>query len=173
MAHLLKNLVGIIDRTLWSVKKSLNRRVPMLEVGSQAPDFNSLDHNGNQLGLKDFAGSKVVLWFYPKADTPGCTMEGQGFRDHFKKFQEKGVVILGVSLDTSEENKAFAQKYSFPYPLLCDTSREIATAYHAVKGKEDNYASRVTYVIDENGKIAEAIEQVDTRNHASELCSRL
>ncbi|MBI4388919.1 MAG: peroxiredoxin [Nitrospinae bacterium] len=145
----------------------------MLDVGTQAPDFSVYDHNGNKIGLKDFQGRKIVLWFYPKADTPGCTMEGQGFRDAFDRFDEKDVVILGVSLDTPAENKAFAEKFSFPFPLLCDVQREISAAYHAVKGKEDKYAARITYVIDEEGKVLEAVEKVDVKTHAKDLCARL
>lgn len=144
----------------------------MLSVGSDAPDFTVKDHNNIPVTLKNFRGNKVVLWFYPKADTPGCTMEGQGFRDHIKEFEQKNIVILGVSLDKVEDNKTFAEKFSFPYPLLCDVDREIALAYHAVKSKEDEYASRISYVIDAEGKIAEAIENVDTSSHARDLCSR-
>lgn len=149
------------------------RRNDMLAIGTTAPDFSVYDHNGNKLSLKDFRGSKIVLWFFPKADTPGCTIEGQGFRDQFKTFQDNSVVVLGVSLDTPAENKAFAEKFSFPYPLLCDVKREVSTAYHAVHGREDKYAARITYVIGEDGKIAEAIEKVDVKNHAKDLCSRL
>lgn len=145
----------------------------MLAVGSQAPDFSVQDHNGNTVSLQNFKGKKVILWFYPKADTPGCTMEGQGFRDDHKTFQEKNTVILGVSLDGVQDNKAFAEKYSFPFQLLCDVNRDIAVAYHAVKNSADQYASRISYVIDENGKVAEAIEKVDTKTHSSGLCARL
>lgn len=145
----------------------------MLEVGSAAPDFLVNDHNGNRITLKDFRGKKVILWFYPKADTPGCTMEGKGFRDDYAKFQEKGTVVLGVSLDSEAENKAFAEKFDFSYPLLCDVGREIAMAYHAIQSKEDAYASRISYVIGEDGKILEAIEKVDTASHSKDLCSRL
>ena len=145
----------------------------MLAVGSEAPDFLVNDHNGNRITLKDFRGKRVILWFYPKADTPGCTMEGQGFRDDFEKIQGKNTVILGVSLDNEKDNKAFAEKFNFPYPLLCDVGREIALAYHAIESKNDGYANRITYVIDEEGKIAEAIDQVDTKSHSSDLCSRL
>ena len=144
----------------------------MLQPGTDAPDFSVNDHNGNAVQLKDYRGKKIVLWFYPKADTPGCTMEGQGFRDDFKTFEDKGIQIFGVSLDNESDNKAFAGKFSFPYPLLCDVNREIALAYHAVKNKDDQYASRVSYVIDEEGKIIESIENVDTKNHSKDLCSR-
>jgi len=145
----------------------------MLSVGTEAPHFSVKDHNGNTVSLKDFRGRKVVLWFYPRADTPGCTMEGQGFRDEHKVFEEKAIAVLGISLDSEADNKAFAEKFSLPYPLLCDVDRRIALAYGAIKTPEDEHAARITYVIDENGKIAEAISKVNTETHASDLCSRL
>ena len=145
----------------------------MLEKETRAPGFSVKDHNGNTVSLADFNGKKVVLWFYPKADTPGCTIEGKGFRDDYEKFAQKNTVILGVSLDYETDNKAFAEKFNFPYPLLCDVNQEIALAYEAVKGPEDEYASRITYVIGEDGNILEAISQVDTKTHSGDLCSRL
>ena len=144
----------------------------MLQPGADAPEFSVNDHNGNKINLKDFLGKKIVLWFYPKPDTPGCTMEGQGFRDDFEKFQQKDIQIFGVSLDNENDNKAFAEKFSFPYPLLCDVNREIALSYQAVSSKEDQYASRISYVIGEDGKILESIDNVDTKNHSNDLCSR-
>ena len=99
-------------------------------------------------------------------------MEGQGFRDDFKKFEQKGIQIFGVSLDNENDNKAFAEKFSFPYPLLCDVNREVALSYQAVNSKEDQYAARISYVIGEDGKILESIENVDTKNHSNDLCSR-
>ncbi|MFQ5482222.1 MAG: peroxiredoxin [Nitrospinaceae bacterium] len=145
----------------------------MLPVGSEAPDFLVQDHHGNRVTLKQFRGKKVVLWFYPKAGTPGCTQEGKGFRDDYQAIAGKGAEVLGVSLDNEAENRAFAEKYEFPFPLLCDTGREIALAYHAIQSKNDEYAQRISYVIDEQGKILEAIEQVDTKTHSADLCSRL
>jgi len=145
----------------------------MLEKGTKAPGFSVKDHNGNTVSLADFSGKKIVLWFYPKADTPGCTIEGKGFRDDYEKFTEKNTVILGVSLDNETDNKAFAEKFNFPYPLLCDVNHEIALAYKAVKGPQDEYASRISYVIDANGNILEAISQVDTKTHSGDLCSRV
>ena len=144
----------------------------MLQPGTEAPAFSVNDHNGNSINLKDYLGKKIVLWFYPKADTPGCTMEGQGFRDDFKKFEEKGILVFGVSLDNEKDNKAFAEKYSFSYPLLCDVNKDIALAYHAIKSADDQYAARISYVIGEDGKILESIESVDTKNHSNDLCSR-
>ena len=145
----------------------------MLEKETRAPGFSVKDHNGNTVSLADFNGKKVVLWFYPKADTPGCTIEGKGFRDDYEKFAQKNTVILGVSLDNETDNKAFAEKFNFPYPLLCDVNQEIALAYEAVKGPEDEYASRITYVIGEDGNILEAISQVETKTHSGDLSSRL
>ena len=145
----------------------------MLKPGADAPEFTVKDHNGNIVNLKDSRGKKVVLWFYPKADTPGCTMEGQGFRDDFKNFEEKNIQIFGVSLDDESDNKAFAEKFSFPYPLLCDVKREIALDYQAVKSADDQYAARITYVIGEDGKILESIASDYTKTHSQELCSRL
>jgi thioredoxin-dependent peroxiredoxin len=144
----------------------------MLQPGTEAPAFLVNDHNGNSINLKDYLGKKIVLWFYPKADTPGCTMEGQGFRDDFKKFEEKGIQVFGVSLDNEKDNKAFAEKYSFSYPLLCDVNKDIALAYHAIKSADDQHAARISYVIGEDGKILESIESVDTKNHSNDLCSR-
>ena len=144
----------------------------MLQPGTEAPTFSVNDHNGNSINLKDYLGKKIVLWFYPKADTPGCTMEGQGFRDDFKKFEEKGILVFGVSLDNEKDNKAFAEKFSFSYPLLCDVNKDIALAYHAIKSADDQYAARISYVIGEDGKILESIESVDTKNHSNDLCSR-
>lgn len=165
------SLVKFIAQTVWD--RILGRRRRMLQVGTEAPDFLVNDHNGNRVTLEGLRGQKVILWFFPKADTPGCTVEGQGFRDAFDQFKEKNAVILGVSLDNEADNKAFAEKFNFPYPLLCDVGREISMAYQATKSKDDQYASRITYVIDENGKIAEAIDQVDTKTHATDLCSRI
>ena len=144
----------------------------MLQPGTEAPAFTVNDHNGNLINLKDYLGKKIVLWFYPKADTPGCTMEGQGFRDDFKKFEAKGIQVFGVSLDNEKDNKAFAEKFSFSYPLLCDVNKEIALAYQAIKSADDQYAARISYVIGEDGKILESIESVDTKNHSNDLCSR-
>ena len=145
----------------------------MLAKGTRAPSFSVKDHGGNTVSLTDFSGKKVVLWFYPKADTPGCTIEGKGFRDDYEKFVEKNTVILGVSLDNEADNKAFAGKFDIPYTQLCDVDHAIALAYKAVKGPGDEYASRITYVIGEDGNIIEAISQVDTKTHSGDLCSRL
>jgi peroxiredoxin Q/BCP len=136
----------------------------MLNIGDKAPDFKVQTHTGKTVGLKDFAGKKIVLWFYPKADTPGCTAEGCAFRDRNPKFHEKNAVLLGVSFDTVEENKAFAGKFGFEFPLLCDTKRELGVAYGACKTAADKNANRIAYVIDEKGIIQKAYPKVDAAN---------
>jgi thioredoxin-dependent peroxiredoxin len=145
----------------------------MLKVGDQAPDFTVKSHTGEDISLSDFKGRRVVLWFYPKADTPGCTAEGCGFRDRQPIYAEKNTQILGVSFDTVEENKAFAEKFGFTFPLLCDTEREIGLAYGACDAKDAGYAKRISYVIDEEGRIAQAHEQVNAREHPEELLATI
>lgn len=133
----------------------------MLNVGSNAPTFSVLDHHGKKVDLTGLRGKKVVLWFYPKADTPGCTAEGCGFRDRQAQFNEKNAVLLGVSFDDVNDNAAFARKFGFEFPLLCDTERSLGLAYGACEKKEDTYAKRIAYVIDENGKVEKVFPKVD------------
>lgn len=135
----------------------------MVKEGSVAPAFTVQDHFGKITRLEDFKGKNVILWFYPKADTPGCTAEGCGFRDRIAKFKEKNTEVLGVSFDTVEENMAFAKKFGFPFRLLCDTNRELGLAYGACKAKEDEYPQRVGYVIDPSGKVKKAFPKVDAK----------
>lgn len=133
----------------------------MLKVGDTAPDFTVKTHKGNVISLKDFKGKTVILYFYPKADTPGCTAQGCGFRDRAPDYDKKNAVVLGVSFDTVAENAAFAEKFKFPFSLLCDTDKAIGVAYGAVKSKDDKYPARVGYVIDPQGKIKSAHAKVD------------
>ena len=145
----------------------------MLNVGDQAPDFTVKAHTGEDVSLSDYKGRRVVLWFYPKADTPGCTAEGCSFRDHGPQYAEKNAVIFGVSFDTVEENRAFAEKFNFPFKLLCDTERKIGMAYGAGDSPDAGYAKRITYVIGEDGRIAQAIGQVNAAAHPAELLATL
>jgi peroxiredoxin Q/BCP len=133
----------------------------MLEVGASAPGFSVLDHTGKTVSLSALRGKKVVLWFYPKADTPGCTAEGCAFRDRQSKFEQKNTVLLGVSFDSVSENAAFAKKFGFEFPLLCDTERAVGIAYGACEKMQDTYAKRIAYVIDESGKVAKAFPKVE------------
>jgi peroxiredoxin Q/BCP len=125
----------------------------MIAVGQQAPDFEVQDHTGRKVKLSDFRGRRVLLWFYPEADTPGCTKEGCGFRDHKTEFTKKGVEILGVSFDAPEKNADFVRKYGFNFPLLSDTDRRVGMAYGAAENAEQPRAKRVSYLIDANGRV--------------------
>lgn len=145
----------------------------MLNVGEKAPAFNVKNHKGETVTLDQFKGKKVVLWFYPKADTPGCTAEGCSFRDRYSDFEKKNAAILGVSFDTVEENADFVKKFGFQYPLLCDVNREIGMSYGACQTPQDGYASRIGYVIDGNGKIERVYPKVDAKNFPGQVLETL
>ena len=146
----------------------------MLKEGSTAPPFKTTDANGEAVNLKDFRGQKVVLYFYPKDDTPGCTKEACSFRDAFSKFKKKGIAVLGVSPDSEASHKKFATKYSLPFTLLADPDREIAEAYGVwgekkFMGRKYMGVHRTTFLIDEKGKIKKVFEKVKPEDHASEV----
>ncbi len=141
----------------------------LLNAGDTAPEFRATTHEGESISLSDLRGSYVLLWFYPKADTPGCTKEGCGLRDRGDEFDKAGVKILGVSFDTVAENRAFAEKFSFPYPLLCDTERDIGVKYGAADSADAKAAKRISYLIDPEGKIAKAFDQVNPEEHPAEV----
>lgn len=141
----------------------------LLTVGAAAPAFSATTHTGETVSLGDYRGRKVLLWFYPKADTPGCTVEGCGLRDRSSDLEAAGIQVLGVSFDTVEENRAFAEKFSFNYPLLCDTDRSLGLAWGACADASAGYAHRISYLIDEDGKIAAAFEEVNPETHPAEV----
>lgn len=145
-----------------------------LEEGTKAPDFSGKDQNGNTVKLSDFKGKKLVLYFYPKDDTPGCTKEACSFRDHYKKLQKEGYAILGVSADSEAKHQKFIEKYDLPFPLLSDPNKEVIEAYGAwglkkFMGREYEGIIRMTYVIDEQGKIEHVIEKVKTKEAAEQI----
>ncbi len=145
-----------------------------LEAGDKAPDFTAEDQDGNTISLKDYKGKKLVLFFYPKASTPGCTAEACNLRDNWKSFQAKGYEILGVSADSKKRQQNFKEKYELPYPLLADEEKEVINAYGVwgpkkFMGKEYDGINRTTFVIDENGKIEEVIGKVKTKDHAAQI----
>ena len=137
----------------------------MLEIGTKAPAFTLPDQNGKAHSLSDYAGKKVILYFYPKDNTPGCTKQACGFADRYPQFLEKGAVVLGVSKDSVSSHKNFEQKYALPFPLLSDPEKEVIQAYDVWKEKK-NYGKvslgvvRTTYLIDENGIIIKATGNV-------------
>ena len=145
----------------------------MLKPGDKAPPFTAKDHEGKEVKLDDYKGKRVVLWFYPKADTPGCTMEGCGFRDSLPQFDAKGAVVLGMSFDPPSENAAFVAKFKLPYRLLSDEGGAIAKLYGAFDPNAPNYAKRNTYVIGPDQKIEQAIEKVQPKFHAAQLLKGL
>lgn len=141
-----------------------------LTIGSDAPAFTVKDTNGNTVSLSDFQGKTVVLYFYPKDDTPGCTKQACSFRDAQPNYQNKDVVVLGVSADDEVSHQAFTQKYNLNFPLLADTNQSLIKAYDVDGG---GYAKRVTYVIDGNGKIIHVDGTVNTTTHASDVLAAL
>ncbi len=145
-----------------------------LKVGDPAPDFESVDQSGNPVSLKQFRGSRVVLYFYPKDDTPGCTAEACNLRDNFQILREKGIVVLGVSPDDERSHKNFSSKYVLPFALISDKAKNIIMAYGAwgkkkLYGKEYEGLLRTTYLIDGDGRIAHIITKVDTKNHTAQI----
>ena len=146
----------------------------MLQIGTKAPDFVGTDENGNVVKLNDFAGCKLVLYFYPKDSTPGCTAEACDLRDNYKRFLSLGYNVLGVSKDSAASHQKFIAKYELPFHLLSDPDCTILKAYEAwgvkkMYGKETVGTIRTTYVIDEKGVIIDAISKVDTKNHSAQL----
>ena len=141
-----------------------------LAVGTDAPAFSVKDTNGNTVSLSDFAGKTVVLYFYPKDDTPGCTKQACSFRDASADYQGKDVVVLGVSADNQASHQQFTEKYNLNFPLLADTEKTMIKAYDVDGG---GYAKRVTYIIDGNGKIIHVDSAVNTSSHASDVLAAL
>jgi len=152
-------------------------RAALLKDGQEAPPFSTEMVVGDQLQpvkLSDFRGKTVVLYFYPKDDTPGCTKEACSFRDGFALFHQAGMVILGCSIDGADAHKAFIKKYGLPFPLLLDPGKKIATAYGAANGIPIlGLNKRITYVIDGDGKIIRVYPKVDPGIHAAEIIKEL
>ncbi len=146
----------------------------VLKEGDKAPDFTVRDGEGKTVKLKDFRGKKVVLYFYPKDDTPGCTREACAFRDAFGKFKRRGIEVLGVSLDSEASHKKFAAKFDLPFRLLADTEKAISEAYSTYgekkfMGRKYMGNHRMTFLIDEKGKIKRIFDKVKPDEHAEEV----
>ena len=152
-------------------------RAAMLSVGAAAPDFHSQMVSGDQVApvsLSDYHGRKLVLYFYPKDNTPGCTKEACAFRDGFALFQNAGLTVLGCSVDSSDAHRKFIQKYNLPFPLLLDPDKKIATSYGVANGIPIlGLDKRVTYVIDEDGRILKVYPNVDPSIHATQILADL
>ncbi len=148
----------------------------LLNIGDKAPDFSIPNSNGDIISLSDFNGQKVVLWFFPKASTPGWTIEGQGFRDESEKFAEKNIAIIGCSADAPSKQKKFCDKQKFNFTMLCDEDKIMLNAYGVwglkkFMGKEYMGISRVTYIISEDGVIEKVYDKVKTKSHAQDILS--
>jgi len=142
--------------------------------GSKAPSFEGIDQNGKLIKLSDFAGKKVILYFYPKDNTPGCTAEACNLRDNYTDLINKGFVVIGVSPDSEKSHKGFISKYALPFPLIADTSKKILTDY-GVWGEKKMYGKsymgviRTTFIIDEKGIVEKVITKVETGDHTNQI----
>lgn len=146
----------------------------MLLEGEKAPYFEGKDQNGNTVKLTDFTGKKLVLYFYPKDSTPGCTAEACDLRDNYERFLANGYAVIGVSKDSEKSHLKFIEKYSLPFPLIADTDTTILQDYGCwglkkFMGREYMGAIRKTFIIDEHGDIEKIISKVDTKNHTSQI----
>ena len=150
----------------------------MLEVGTKAPDFTLPDQNGENHSLSDYRGQKVILYFYPRDNTAGCTKQACGFGDRYPQIREKGAVVLGVSKDSVASHKKFEEKYGLPFTLLSDTEKSVIQAYDAWREKK-SYGTismgvvRTTYLIDEEGVIIQAMDKVKAANNPQQMLEAL
>ena len=164
------------DRSAGNLKKK--RGKIMLEIGTQAPDFTLPDQNGDMHSLKDYRGKKVILYFYPRDNTAGCTKQACAFGEHYPQFQEKDAVVLGVSKDSVASHKKFEEKYNLPFTLLSDPDKKVLQDYDVWKEKK-NYGKvsmgtvRSTYLIDEDGKIEKAFGKVKAADNPAQMLDEL
>ena len=145
-----------------------------LKAGDKAPEFEALDQSGNTIKLSDYEGKKLVLFFYPKASTPGCTAEACNLSDNYERFTTNGYDILGVSADSQKRQSNFKDKYGFPYPLLADEDKAVINAFGVwgpkkFMGKEYDGIHRTTFVINEDGILEDVITKVKTKDHTSQI----
>ncbi len=153
-------------------------RETLMNINDKAPEFTLQDENGKELSLKDLRGKTVVLYFYPRADTPGCTVEACAFRDTYKQIQKTGAVLLGISPDTPKAQKKFQDKFKLPFSLLADADKKVANAYGVVQeknmyGKKVMGIARTTFVIGPDGKIQHIFPKVKPEGHAVEVLAYL
>ena len=149
-----------------------------MDINDKAPEFSLLDQDENKVSLKDFRGKTVVMYFYPRADTPGCTKESCEFRDTDRKIQKAGAVILGISADTPKAQKKFQDKYHLPFTLLADTDKKVCNAFDVIKeknmyGRKVIGIARTTFVIGPDGKIAHIFKNVKPEGHAEQVLEYL
>jgi peroxiredoxin Q/BCP len=145
-----------------------------LKVGDKVPNFKSIDQDGNTIQFNEYQGKKLVVFFYPKASTPGCTVEACNLRDNFELLKEKGFELLGVSADNQKRQTNFRNKYNFPFPLLADENKEVINTFGVwglkkFMGREYDGIHRKTFLIDEKGFVMKVIDKVKTKSHASQI----
>ncbi|RPG31002.1 MAG: thioredoxin-dependent thiol peroxidase [Muricauda sp. TMED12] len=146
----------------------------MLKVGDKVPDFSAKDQDGNTINLNDYKGKKLVVFFYPKANTPGCTAEACNLRDNYKELQDQGFELLGVSADSEKKQANFKDKYEFPFPLLADEDHTVIHTFGVwgpkkFMGKEYDGIHRTTFIINGDGVVENVIEKVKTTDHAAQI----
>jgi len=145
-----------------------------LKIGDVAPDFVGFDQKGNEIKLNNYKGKKVILYFYPKDSTPGCTAQACNLRDNYTFLMKSGYIVLGISADSQKSHQKFIEKYSLPFPLIADTEKEIIKSYGVwgpkkFMGKTFDGIHRTTFIIDEKGVVEEIIEKVDTKDHTNQI----
>ena len=145
-----------------------------LKVGDKVPSFSAKDQDGNTIKLEDYAGKKLVVFFYPKASTPGCTAEACNLRDNYKELQSEGYELLGVSADSEKRQAKFKEKYEFPFPLLADEDHTVINAFGVwglkkFMGREYDGIHRKTFIVDGDGIVTKVIDKVKTKDHAAQL----
>ena len=150
----------------------------ILKVGDKVSDFSSLDQHNNTIKLTDFSGKKLIVFFYPRANTPGCTAQACNLRDSYSELIKEGYSLLGVSADSIKHQKSFSDKFNFPFSLLSDTDHKVINIFGVwgpkkFRGKEYEGINRITFVIDENGLVDRVIDKVKTKDHASQILQTL
>ena len=145
-----------------------------IKIGQTAPDFSAKDQNGDTITLSQFKGKKVVLYFYPRDNTPGCTAQACDLRDNYQALLDQGYIVLGISTDTEKKHQNFITKYDLPFPLIADTEKEVHELYGTwqlkkVMGRESMGTVRTTFIIDENGIVSDIISKVKTQAHAEQI----
>jgi peroxiredoxin Q/BCP len=159
----------LVVLTLLSLSATIAQAAELLKIGDPFPAWTLADHTGKTVSSRDLIGKKYLLWFYPKAMTPGCTAEGDGLRDKFAELQKAGVTVLGVSFDQPQDNARFVHEQQFPFSLLSDTDRTLASAVGAADSPQQAVARRISYLVGPDGKVVRVYGAVTPATHAEEV----